>query len=108
MHFSITETPDDASGRRHVTWELHDGPLIEHGTAPSLVKALIAITRARRAIAHDLHHDSGAANPHRSPNPAAIHFQTPQGDALPAQQDVPASSHPDALQRLQLSLPGFG
>jgi hypothetical protein len=82
-------------------WELHDGPdgAFEYsGYTPLLERCFEEILRAQWSLAEHLTRDLNPENgwlPHDAPDPAPIpQVHPPSGDALPAQQDVPASSHP--------------
>jgi len=84
-------------------WELHDGPdgAFEYsGYTPLLERCFEEILRAQWSLAEHLTRDLNPENgwlPHDAPDPAPIpQVHPPSGDALPAQQDIPASSHPSA------------
>jgi len=81
-------------------WQLcsvPDGAFQYAGTAPLLERCFEEIIRAQWSLA-----DSLTSNPHPEPgrhshdtlDPAPItQVQTPPGNALPAQQDIPATPH---------------
>ena len=81
-------------------WELRngpDGPSLFAGTAPLLERCFEDVLRARWVLAENLTSDSDTlpnllADDTADPAPIA-QVHTPPGNALPAQQDIPAAPH---------------
>jgi hypothetical protein len=82
-------------------WHLFDGPdgaFHESGRAPTIDRCITEIARARLDIANHITSNSDP-NAVRQPNlpldPAPIpQVHPPEGHPLPAQQDIPAGTHP--------------
>ena len=92
---TIRSTPDG-----YYRWELRDGPdgAFEYaGTAPLLERVFEDILRAQWVLADSLTNDPDTLLnllADVTPDPASItQVQTPSGNALPAQQDVPPGCH---------------
>ena len=92
---TIRSTPDG-----YYRWELHDGPdgaFSYSGSAPLLERCFEDIIRSQWALAEHLTHDLDPENGWLPYPPAnlepAIQVHTPSGAALPAQQDIPATTH---------------
>lgn len=82
-------------------WELRDGPdgaFEFSGYAPLLERCFEEIIRSQWALADHLTSDRDpmfCGHPHDPEHAASIpQVHPPSGDALPAQQDIPATSHP--------------
>ncbi len=81
-------------------WELHDGPdgaFTYSGYAPLLERCFEDIIRAQWNLGEDLTRDLNPENgwlPYDAPDTVPIpEVHPPSGDALPAQQDIPATRH---------------
>jgi len=81
-------------------WQLRsvpDGAFEYAGTAPLLERCFEDILRAQWALADSFTNDPDTLLnllAHDTPDPAPIaQVQTPPGNALPAQQDIPATPH---------------
>ena len=93
LHITIASTPDG-----YYRWEMHTGPdgaFDYSGSAPLLERCFEEIIRAQWVLSEDLTHGLDPENgwlpyppPHDTPIPQ-VH--SPDGTALPAQQDVPAT-----------------
>mgnify|MGYP003332398500 CR=1 FL=1 len=88
-------------------WELHDGPdgaFSYSGCAPLLERCFEDILRAQWTLADHLTADpdpEAAFHPDPSPHLSPVAQVHPTaGTALPAQQDIPACSHPEASSAL--------
>ena len=83
-------------------WDLHDGPdgaLHESGRAPTIDRCITEIALARQVIAHHITGDLDPTTPYQPHLPLHSHptyIHTPDGHALPAQQDIPAVTHTSA------------
>lgn len=97
MHISIHNDPESG----WYGWLLRDGPddaYVKGGVAPTISKAMTAVTLARAEIARYVAGDPYPVPPsliHKAPDPQPPKVHPPYRDPLPLQQDVPTVHQPD-------------
>lgn len=95
MTFSLSIT--DAPGTGLYAWSLSDQGFTASGLAPTISRCLTKCAAARQAIerhvtGHPYPEDAALLNLPSHPHPTHVH--PPSGVPLPAQQDIPAHTHP--------------
>ena len=95
LHITIVSTEDG-----YFRWELRNSPssaFAYAGSAPLLERCFEELIRTQWVLADNLTRETHAPLPvevHDPPDPSSIaQVQTPPGNALPAQQDIPSHRH---------------